>query len=920
MKPIKLVMSAFGPYVDNTEIDFGTLGSSGLYLICGDTGAGKTTIFDAITFALYGKASGGVRDANMLRSKYAEPGTETFVELTFSYGGNVYKVRRKPEYERVRTRGEGFTTVPADAVLYDGAGRVLASRTRDVNVKIESLLHIGKEQFSQIVMIAQGDFQRLLLAKTNERQMIFRKLFQTQVFDTIQEQLKNDFSALTNERNEYISRVRSNMRSIDIPEDSPFAEDAQAVKNITCTAEDAIQTLRKLRRGDQELIEKCESELTEIEDQSNELTAKLTLARQRKDQENKLAESKLQLPFKEYHLQKAENELEVQKEEHKRTEELLNKIAVCENILPEYDKREELRMERDTNNKTIDSLNDTIATVKERVEDRQVYLSQLITEQEGLADIGIEFERVRSDKEKAENVQKELLNLERDFEECKKLNEQILKAQDNCKALKEDANRANAEYREKYNAYLMEQAGIIASELKDGEPCPVCGSVEHPCKAVKSANAPTKEELDKCESDSKSADKRFTEASEKAMELNGKLTEKRAAVTEKSKKILGADVSAEIIDERKSEISDKIKSLTDKLSNLQNLMKRKKYLDDEVLEIDNNLKKLQREIEDTEKKIAEFIGQNKRLEQQLIEYDEKLSFPSKSEVEQEIAALRQEKKSLDNALENARELVDKCRREVSEQKTIIAETEKALENLPESDADKLIQQQTELNSRKEMLNNKLRRADIRYDRNRDICKRLEDDSKVLASMNSKFIYIEPLWRVATGAGGLNGKVNLETYIQMTYFDRVLRHANRRFLSMTNNQYELQRRKRFSNQSQSGLELDVIDHFNNSVRNAETLSGGESFKAALALALGLSDEIQSRAGGVHLDALFIDEGFGSLDDSSLEQAINVLLELTDGKRLIGIISHVGELKRRIGKQIRVTKNVSGGSRVDIVTDL
>lgn len=587
MRPLNLTMSAFGPYAGRTTVDFSVLGTSGLYLITGDTGAGKTTIFDAITYALYGEASGESRESSMLRSKYATPETPTFVELTFLNGGKTYTVRRNPEYTRPKTRGTGTTVQKADAELTMPDGRII-TKARDVTAAVTDIVGVDREQFARIAMIAQGEFRKLLLAQTDERKAIFRQIFHTGQYQALQNRLKEEAAALDRQCGELEAGLRQAAGSIrcDAPETLPDALNTDAL----------LAALDTLLHADEAALTQAQAEHAETETQR---------------------------------------------------------------------------------------------------------------------------EQVLSDLGKAE--------------------------------------------------------------------------------ALEAAR--------------------------------GKLAEAESAWTEAQAEMKAAQAALDTATASQPEIQSRRQGIT-------------------------------------------------RLEDALRRYEQLDTLRAQAEAERK--RLAQKRSDLDAA--HAR----------------TDAAAKALETV-----------------RAEQLQRQISTCDARLEQNRAARTAIDTRRQQHAAVRARWQWVHALAATANGAVPGKEKIMLETYIQTAYFDRILGRANTRLLIMSGGQYELRRCARAGdNRSQTGLELEVIDHYNGTARSVKTLSGGETFAASLSLALGLSDEVQATAGGVQLEAMFVDEGFGSLDSEALQQALAALVGVSGGSRIVGIISHVAELKDRIDRQIIVTKDRSGGSRVQV----
>lgn len=814
MRPIILTMSAFGPYAGETRLELDRLGRGGIYLITGDTGAGKTTIFDAITFALYGEASGDTREPGMLRSKYAEAAVPTYVELEFEHGGKRYRVWRCPEYTRPALRGGGMTQQRAEAELTYPDGQVV-TKVREVDAAVRDILSLDRSQFSRIAMIAQGDFQKLLLADTRERQAIFRELFQTRYYQKLQERLKEESGALHN--------------------------DCQALKNallqyaagLLCDeAAEREERVQKARTGDlptAEILTVLEELLEKDSGRQKDLEAEQAGLQQRMAGVNEGLGQLLEQKRRRTELEKQLLGTEKEKADLLAAEQRLTKTAGAQ--------REQLAAWRE--------------------------------EQKSLMQAGEQRAGLLHEKEQKEEEFAKLKAFSRDWKAYKDDKEVLARLQEDYRTKRNQAEEQNERYRQEYGAFLDAQAGILAAELVAGEPCPVCGSLEHPAPAPRRGRTLTQQELEKLQGEAAKAQKRAEEASSQAGRQSGILQQKELQLQETLGQLLGSGTTYSL---------DKDASWRD--------------------EQNRRWKELERTIPELKQRIAgeeKAIRRRDKLEKHLPGEEEKLG-----RLEQELSACREKQAALESRREEQRQQLENLSSpEQSEQEN------------------RLNEQKTLLNRENQELMAEQKRLHARITGNTRTRAALQETAERLTRQEERWSWVKAL--AATANGAINGreKIMLETYVQITCFERVIRRANLRLMKMSRNQYELVRRlEAGNNRSQSGLELDVIDHYNGTRRSVRTLSGGETFQASLCLALGLSDEVQANAGGIQLDTLFVDEGFGSLDEEALRQAIETLGSLAGGSRLVGIISHVGELKERIDRQIVVTKAPSGGSQVRI----
>ena len=769
MKPDKLILSAFGPYAEETVIDFKQFGGQGLYLITGDTGAGKTMVFDAVTFALFGAASGGFREPAMFRSLYAAADCPTYVELDFTYAGRQYRVIRNPEYLRPAKKGGGETKQKAEATLYLPDGAIVTGYA-NVTKQIEELIGVSCGQFTQICMLAQGEFRKLLFAPTEEKSKIFRKLFDTTPYQAFQNRLKNEASALHEQYENQTRSIRQYSAGI-------LCQDTELKEEFS----DAVQKedMQELLAALSEYIKVCDSEKKKCDDQISQL----------------------------------EEALEAKNQQAGKQEEFLRM------------QKEFLRMQKE------------FADAKVRVQESTARLTQ-----------AQEFYKQEQGKENMIQIlylEQELL-LQKRKAEC---------AQADYIAASEKSTQTLLVYTNHQKLFLDEQAGILAAELKEGEPCPVCGSTMHPKKAEISSSGVSSLTREALEQEKRKCDQLSQKTSELSMQAGLQAEEvKRAAQQLKEVREASHSDSSDDSNNKSSCDTEQEKAIRAEFAGKQ--IRRDEYTE--------RLHQAEKQLKLAEETVLREQAGAYALEEQL-KHQTKLQEASENQIDME---------SLQMAILELKKRIEELRR-----------ARQQLSNLIDTDT----------------------RCQLEIEKQWKAQKKTEEE----------LIWIRTLSNTVNGTVAGKEKIMLETYVQMIYFDKIVGRANTRFMTMSSGQYELKRREQSGNrQSQSGLELDVIDHYNGTMRSVKTLSGGESFMASLSLALGLADEIQSVAGGIHLDSMFVDEGFGTLDEEALTQAMRALQNLTEGNRLVGIISHVAELRERIDKQIIVTKDRSGGSHVQI----
>ena len=921
MRPILLIMSAFGPYADEITLDFNKLGEHGLYLICGDTGAGKTTIFDAITYALYGEASGEVRKSEMFRSKYASSKTTTYVNLTFECKGKRYEVNRTPRYERPKERGEGVTMQAESAQLICPDGTIV-TKTTEVTKKIVEILGVDRQQFTQIAMIAQGDFLKLLLATTEERMKIFRQIFNTGNYEILQSQINADFRKIWGEREDLKKSIGQYIEGIVCPTDSVNSESLLVAKEGKMLPQDLHTLLEAIQREDEvkkqelqknidDLEEKIQNQVTLI----NEIKSAMDLEANIKDIVEKLEKNKVQTLL-------AKEEEEKAKEQEPQIEILMKKINVAQEKMPLYEKKELLLGQIKEKEAQISDLKYRLDESKKQYQD---ITAEILCDKEAvekLLSLELSFKQHETDLLEAEEKGKALQKLQTEIAEVKKLESSYK----NAVAEYLNAQQEALEYREFFGTlekqFMDGQAGVLSDTLREGEPCPVCGSLSHPKPAMKMEEAPTKEQWEEAKKEVNRKDNIYQEKFAFTSGLKGQVEEKQ--------KNLQQMVDASILQGSQEDLQEAVeKSLGQLCAKKEELQYKKIELQKEIIVLQDKKRNLpikEQKVEKTQEVIQVSEMEKSAVEATLnsvqVQFKElvsELEYESRDVLKKVIDQYTQSKEQLQRAIQNSVQNYQNKSMEKSLLEGQLSAMEQQRKQSPKMELSEATEQLQVLKNLKAGFQGEKEQVLSRLEKNTSSYEKILKQQKLLKQKELDYGWMKALNDTANGRQNEKGKVMLETFVQMAYFERILDYANVRLEIMSGGQYTLIRKKEAeNNKSQSGLDLDVIDHYNGSVRPVKTLSGGEAFKASLCLALGMADEITSSAGGVSLDTMFVDEGFGSLDEESLSQALQVLSSLSNqGKRLVGIISHVDELKQRIPKQIRVTKSKTGFSKAKII---
>lgn len=927
MKPLKLTMSAFGSYAGKNVIDF-TGQQQGIFLITGDTGAGKTTIFDAITYALYNQTSGGERNGNMMRSQYAQPETETYVELEFLYRGQTYRVRRNPDYKITKTLKNGKIReqkVPHSVELTMPDGTVFPEKKNATDAKIIEILGLTADQFSQIVMIAQGDFLKLLYTKSDERKMIFSKLFRTDIYWKIQENLRRK-SMEMDERIQENDRAfeQEKSRIILLPESEELPLD-ELVERLRERLKDALKE-QNLRRANVEELNKKITKYEEI----NKLFVSLEKIRQNgKELEARQAESK---------------ERRQQIENARKADKVL--VAEQQNL------RQQQEVEQSV--QAIAKMEETLTNNQEMFETLKTQLQEVEAEQKReAADIQKKMlaleqsfpsyealQNARSEEQQAKKVWEDIGKTSEEsfhkkeagiaaLKEQQKQQEQVVEqTKKNWEQTSLSASESAKHYEHMYEAFLKEQAGILAENLSAGCPCPVCGSTVHPDPAKLSDHAVTELEVEQAKKTRAAAEEK-RDLAYAAFEAEKTEKQKLAQAVEKEE----ADfvLAQTIAKQQRKEAEQNYVSLQKIAEQIReklvypSLAEAKK----QYAAMQKALEAAEQEIAKKRQKVSELAEAMNTLKGQKLAEEENQKTAKKLAVktEKEYAKLLEKsgfvseetyhlailpERSRSKLEREEKEYESQCLRQQSEQKLL----EKQVSGKTYTDT-------TELNERLKVEKQALKETEKTY---MELHTAYENDRSVLQNcavylekgkkLESEDQVIKSLSKTANGRLSGSAKIDFETYIQRQYFKQIIHEANKRLLTMSNHQFilKLKEEANTGRKTNEGLDLSVYSLVTDSERDVKTLSGGESFLAALAMALGLSDIVERSAGAIHPDMMFIDEGFGSLDAQSRQQAIEVLGELAGDSRMVGIISHVTELKEQIDRKLVVNRTDNGSRAV------
>ncbi len=930
MRPIELKMSAFGPFAELTTLRLDALGTDGLYLITGDTGAGKTTIFDAIIYALYGEASGNIRTTDMLRSKYANADTATFVELTFVFKDKTYIVRRNPEYLRPSKRGEGrFTKESAKAQLTMPDKEVITGLV-SVNNKIIEIIGLNKNQFSQIAMLPQGEFMRLLLADTKQRIEIFREIFDTEPYLLLQDRIKKDANELYRLVSDYKKSMAQYVADVYCDENSEYNQALINIKNDSqMSIKEILDIIDKIIAQDKSCADEYDKAIISIDKGIDQLNSKLTIAIQTERIKDDYKSALTQLNNL---TEKYENVYSIYKAECEKDSERNELSLNIEKSSEKLESYELLEKYKKDYGKKLDKINNITQDIHEDTNSLNECIKQIDSckkEAEILKNTELEIEKLNS-------KISDIIKKKEGVEYLKDVFERKIKAVSQADEAKDRYMSAFAAYEEANNRYLKmekaffnEQAGIMAAALEEGQPCPVCGSVTHPVPAVAGDDAPTEMQLKKYKIYVEDKSKECSELSSQSGLLSGQ-------AESMNNMFFGSIVNfntqwKEALDNSRDDETirvDIIQLLADLGKILDEAMLEKKNADENISKYNNLIKmlsdydkkveQLKDKINKSKNELAILSTQNENMQKQISQLEKELGNKDIMQAKKLINDMKLKKVQLDKAYEAAKKQYDEYTINIKTLKNRISDLQKQIshtdkQKTPDIDIPMYQKQLEDMKKERLKLREKKNIVDIRIANNEKVYKSIERVNEKSEKSEKHYSWLRTLSDTVNGSLSGKSRIKLETYVQMSFFDRIIMRANTRFMRLTDGQYELKRSDSKDNyKNQTGLELDIIDHYNGTIRSVKSLSGGEAFEASLSMALGMSDEIQSRSGGIQIDTMFIDEGFGSLDDESLSQAVKVLNSLSSSDRLIGIISHVSVLKDRIDKQIVVNKGKTGGS--------
>lgn len=846
MRPLRLKMQAFGPFPSEVEIPFENLGQGNIYLISGVTGSGKTTIFDAICYALFNTSSGSNRGTTTLKSHFAKDNVESFVEFCFLFNGEEYKIIRYPSCERKKAKGEGTIVQQAKAQLFLPDGKII-EKVKEVDEYIIELLGINAAQFSQIALLAQGEFLKLLNADTSTRAEIFRNIFKTWNFANFQNKLKekmlfykNEYENLNASILQYFSDVICTDEQISQLKDKYllngcFDDLSIFIKLLNHQNENDDKFLEKIKKDVlilENKIKISQNDFLKIQNKINLKTQKANL-----EAENKKINTIFSNIKKDYENLKNDRLL---------LKDYSTKIEKLENDYKKAIQIKEFNLLSDKLKLQIEEKTAILKEIKEKIIEFKINHLKCKSN---------EYLKFRLDKD---NAQKEFL----EFEEVTK--------------------NISLEYVQKYNEYLKMQAGIIAKDLKENEPCPVCGSLKHPNIAKLENIELNKEIIDALKQKCDSANLKLADLSKLASILLEREKFQKSDFEKLSKKY---DLKIEI----------------------------DKYQVDES-DFDFEITKLEGEIEKNKEEIASLESESKVVIAKIQTLMSDLKNINPNEIIIQNNDLKEKYKTLEQKIENIESDYLKISQELNANKSkieLLSVQLNEFKGINEDNFEKITSEIKSFEGEISKLDESTKQILVRKSINDKVCEALKIKNREFIKISDTYKDYKILSNCANGNLKGNARIPFEQYIQGYYLDLVLFEANKRLRLMSQNQFQLLRKKDITSlQGKTGLDLEVMDFHTFKKRSTKTLSGGESFKAALSLALGLCDCVSNFSGATNMESMFIDEGFGSLDSESLDLAMDVIFNLTNGNRLIGIISHIEDLKSKIQNQILTYKTQNG----------
>lgn len=993
MMPISLTLSAFGPYPDTITIDFESFQEDGLFLITGPTGSGKTMIFDAMIFALYGKTSGQIRQTDSLRCDHALNEIPTFVEFSFSLHQQNYTIKRNPKYYL-----EGKKTPKQPSALLTLPDGKMVEGIKEVNQKMISLLGVDDQQFKQICMIAQGEFTKLIMASSDEREKVLRELFHSETYQKLEEKLKVHLKTYQDKYDLLLNKRKDLMQELQVEDHQEYlskqtkliASQQKEYDDLKKDLDQKKQQLQLYRLQNQRLIQlkDLKQQFQDLKKQENDYqklnktvdtlkkaqetnylyisyikqqkklqTLKLNqedFLKQLKKLEKDYQEKKVQansLDYKQQTKEKLQNQIQ-------ETKQLINQIYQYQN---DYQNLQTLKQQY----RMLDEEHKLFLKKKEKFENGlQRDQERIQSEQQ----VQSKYELIKQQYVRLNEQKVKVHQLSDYYDQILKLNENKSDLQEEYTVVEKQVDHEKMQYNQMEKLYFRKQAGIFALQLKEDQPCPICGSLHHPHPAQIEKEDITKEKLDQQAKKVKQQEHRLQDILQKILLSN----QKKEMLVKQTKQLsselnIQEEISKEIfikeldhLSKDEKRIKKEYLELQDELKYIQKLkksvalslkdmstyeskeLKQAQSLDNiqvqihqlsgklddslrqyEIGEVNKNYQQVQKEYRQLSLEIETIQQDYEKVKNKYLEIKTKISSLNQQIIqEQEIydeldnkyhtaldAFINEEEfLNLKTQINQISILEKKYQDYLISLKSLneqIISLENEVKDSTYVDLSSLSETIKEVNQQLREKNDDLEKLKIDYSLKEKMIKDIQKINQQLEKDEDTYQRYLDLYNLASGKN--NARVSIERYVLATYFENMLIYANVIMKQLSQGRYQLLRKDDAGKgRSQQGLELDVFDQESGNIRSIKTLSGGESFKAALSLALGLSRMVQDYAGGIELNTLFIDEGFGSLDSQSLDQAMNCLMELHHENKLIGIISHVSDLKDRIERQLVVER--------------
>ena len=995
MMPLNLTISAFGPYPEQIIIDFTQFQESGLFLITGPTGSGKTMIFDAIVFALYGKSSGQMRESDSLRCDHAAKETPTYVEYSFALHDQIYTVKRSPKYYV-----EGRKTAKAPSALLTLPDGKMVEGVREVDHRIVALLGVDEKQFKQIAMIAQGEFTKLIMSSSEERERVLRNLFHTEVYQRLEEKLKeklklyrDTYDHLLKRKNQLISELKIDSDDFDLylhQQEALLQKQQQSLAQMQNQHESKKHTLQLYHLQNQRILK-----LENLSKQYQQLCLQEADFRTLKTQIMLLKQAKDTNYYYQIFLQEQRQHDVLSQNLKAISLQLEKSLKNHRQINEQYAHIDEMKNEKNALQDKVNAqkkLIDDIYRYHHDYQEKQSYLQEYQSKQEEFKLLLQRTERLENSVLKDQETINDEARLKMEFElaqkkfqsanerkikihELSQLNDQYVLESDKRSDLQEIYQALEKEfYQEKNNFDEMEklfyrqQAGIFASKLEEGKPCPVCGSLHHPQPAALLDEEVTTEKLNLQKRKVNSIQERFNDNRQQLMLKTQLLSTIQERIEQSSEELrIDSELTKELFIKELNKTNMIEREIKKSYATMNDELKYIQKLKTSIALSKKDLQKYQQELEKRQLELTELNNQIHKIEGRLNESFAEYDIDAQKELYQQN---QQQLHHLENTIDHLQQKFDKADKERLQLETkqeafrnqMLQQDEKLnkaendylmhlkqyesetdffqlkdqieeIESLEKTYQDHMIKKdslakqiaslqeevqglnyieledlETELKKLEADINDfvkEVNQSQIALALQKNKIEEIRQINSTMALDEEKYQRYLDLSNVTSGKN--DARVSLERYVLAAYFEKILLYANEIMKKLTQGRYVMLRKDYASKgMAKQGLELDVFDYESGLSRDIRTLSGGESFKAALSLALGLSQMIQDHAGGIELNTLFIDEGFGTLDMQSLDQAINCLIELHQDNKLIGIISHVSELKDRIDRQIVISR--------------